>query len=57
MATKARLTADDLWRMGSGDVRRELVDGEVVEMAPVGGLHGWVTGKVYRRLDDHVGAL
>jgi Uma2 family endonuclease len=56
MAARTRLTADDLWRMEQSDVRRELVDGEVVEMAPVGGLHGWVTGKVYRQLDDHVGA-
>lgn len=56
MATRTRLTAEDLWRMGSGDVRRELVDGEVIEMAPVGGVHGRVAGKVYRRLDEHVEA-
>ena len=56
MATRTRLTADDLWRMGEGDVRRELVDGEVIEMTPVGGLHGKVTGRVYRRLSDHVDA-
>jgi hypothetical protein len=30
MAAKIRLTANDLWRMGDGDVRRELVDGEIV---------------------------
>ena len=40
MATKARLTADDLWKLGEGDTRRELVDGEVREMAPAGGVHG-----------------
>ncbi len=54
METKVRLTARDLWRLGEGDVRRELVNGEVVEMAPVGGTHGQVTGKFYRRLDEHV---
>jgi Uma2 family endonuclease len=56
MATRTRLTADDLWRMGGGDVRRELVDGEMVELTPVGGLYGKVTGRVYRRLSDHVDA-
>lgn len=54
MATKARVTAQDLWRMGEGDVRRELVDGEVREMAPVGWSHGQVTGRFYRRIVDHV---
>jgi Uma2 family endonuclease len=56
MATRTRLTADDLWRMGEGDVRRELVDGEVIEMTPAGGVHGDVTGKVYRPLAGHVEA-
>jgi Uma2 family endonuclease len=42
--------------MGGGDVRRELVDGEVIEMTPAGGVHGEITGKVYQKLTDHVGA-
>lgn len=50
MATKARLTAQDLWRLGEGDVRRELVNGAVIEMAPVGGIHGDVCGRIYRKL-------
>ena len=54
MATKARLTADDLWRLGEGDTRRELVDGEVREMAPAGGVHGRLTTRISRRLDEHV---
>lgn len=54
MATKTKLTAEDLWRLGEGDVRRELVDGEVIEMPPVGGEHGGVTGTIARRLGDHV---
>lgn len=54
MVTKARVTAQDLWRMGEGDVRRELVDGEVIEMAPVGGLHGLIVGKISRKLAEFV---
>lgn len=54
MGTRARLTAQDLWRLGEGDVRRELVDGEVVEMAPVGGVHGQVTLRIARKLAEHV---
>jgi Uma2 family endonuclease len=54
MATRTRLTAEDLWRMGTGDVRRELIHGEVVEMTPVGGVHGRVSGRVYRSLAEHV---
>lgn len=54
MATKARVTAQDLWRLGEGDIRRELVNGEVVEMAPVGGIHGQVTLRIGRRLAEHV---
>ncbi len=53
MVTKARVTAEDLWRLGEGDVRRELVNGEVVEMAPVGALHGRITQRICRRLAEH----
>ena len=54
MTTKARVTAQELWRLGEGDTRRELVNGEVVEMAPVGGIHGQVAGRIYRKLAEHV---
>jgi len=54
MATKARVTAHDLWRLGEGDTRRELVNGEVIEMAPVGGIHGEVTLRIGRRLAEYV---
>src|SRR5947207_9244657 len=54
MATKARLTAQDLWKLGEGDTRRELVDGEVREMAPAGGVHGDIVSRVDRRLAQHV---
>lgn len=54
MVTNTRLTAQDLWRLGEGDVRRELVDGAVIEMAPVGGVHGELTLRIGRRLAEHV---
>ncbi len=54
MTTKTRLTAEDLWRLGEGDIRRELVNGEIIEMAPVGGVHGQITSRISRRLAEHV---
>lgn len=54
MATKTRLTAEDLWRRGEGDVRRELVDGEIIEMPPGGGSHGQITLSIGRRLAEHL---
>ncbi len=54
MAVKPRVTAEDLWRLGGGDVRRELVDGEIVEMTPAAPLHGWISGRIYRLLAAHV---
>ncbi len=55
MAT--RMTAQDLWRMGEGDVRRELVNGTVVELPPVGFAHGVITGRLCRRMAGHVDRL
>lgn len=43
MPTRPRITAKELWDLGEGDVWRELVNGEVMEMPPVGGVHGEVT--------------
>jgi Uma2 family endonuclease len=57
MATRTRLTAEDLWRMPAADVRRELVNGEVVEMSPVSVLHGRISGRIYRRLAEHAERL
>ena len=53
MTTKVRLTAEDLWKLGEGDTRRELVDGEVREMAPAGGVHGHVAGRISGRMTEH----
>ncbi|MCS7207081.1 MAG: Uma2 family endonuclease [Dehalococcoidia bacterium] len=46
MTSHTRLTAQDLWRMGAGDARRELVNGEVVEMPPAGGVHGSIVTRL-----------
>lgn len=54
MATRIRLTAEDLWRMGEGDVRRELVNGEVLELGPAGRIHGKHVTRIARRLEEHV---
>jgi Uma2 family endonuclease len=54
MTTRVRMTADDLWRLGTGEVRRELVDGEVIEMTPAGGIHGRIVARMCRRLAEHV---
>jgi Uma2 family endonuclease len=54
MTTKTCTTAQDLWRLGEGDTRRELVNGEIVETTPVGGIHGRITSRIARRLAEHV---
>jgi Uma2 family endonuclease len=54
MATDARLTAQALLRLGGDDIRRELVNGRVIEMPPHGFPHGEIVGRVCRRLVEHV---
>jgi Uma2 family endonuclease len=53
MATKARMTAKDLWELPEGDRRRELVDGRIIEMGPPGAEHGKVVGRISLRLAEH----
>ena len=48
------VTADELLAMGEG--RRELIYGEVIEMAPAGEEHGYVEGDIYHYLSIHVKA-
>jgi Uma2 family endonuclease len=54
VATKARITARDLWEKNEGDRRLELVDGQVVEMGPPGGIHGRVVALISGRLLEHL---
>jgi Uma2 family endonuclease len=44
------LTEADLLRLGAQDVRFEVIDGEIVEMAPVGVQHSDTAGNVYDTL-------
>jgi Uma2 family endonuclease len=53
MATRPRLTAEDLWKMGESDARRELVNGEIVEMSPPGSVHGQVAAALCQALREH----
>jgi Uma2 family endonuclease len=55
MATRLHLTtADELLHMPGDGVRRELVDGELLEMSPSGYTHGRVTANVTRVLSRYV---
>src|SRR6266540_2022429 len=54
MATKSRLTAEDLWQMPDAEVRRELINGEIVEMPLVTIAHAELTAKMTVILGNHV---
>ena len=54
MATKARITPDDLFEISDRDHRYELVNGEVIKMPPPGFLHGDVVARTAHRLSDFV---
>lgn len=55
MSVKPLITAEELWTMPepSGG-RRELVDGEIVEMSPATLLHGVIVTTASRLIDDFV---
>jgi Uma2 family endonuclease len=48
--TGLKMTADDLMRLPDRGVRYELIAGELHEMPPAGGEHGFVGGRASRRL-------
>jgi Uma2 family endonuclease len=48
------LTVEAFEGLPEGEGKQELVDGRVVEMAPVGDAHGLVAGEVHGALRDHV---
>ena len=49
-ATGIRMTADELLRLRDNHMRHELIGGELHEMPLHGGEHGFVSGRVVRRL-------
>jgi Uma2 family endonuclease len=55
--TKALVTAEALAEMPPGDGRRELLDGEVVEMSPAGGKHNEAIAELTYALLAHTKAL
>ena len=55
-----RLTVDDFHRMGEAgilrtDERVELIDGEIIDMAPIGSNHAGTVGFLAKRLERAVG--
>ena len=55
MSTSTRsVTADDLLQMPDDGRRYELVEGELIDMAPAGGRHGHVAMQIGWRLAEHV---
>ena len=56
MSTSTRpITADDLLQLPDDGRRYELVEGELISMAPAGGRHGHVAMQIGWRLAEHVG--
>ncbi len=54
MTTATTITAEQLLRLPDNGMRRELVRGEVREMAPAGNVHGRIAMKAGWRLAQHV---
>jgi Uma2 family endonuclease len=49
--TQERLyTADDLWTLSHREKRLELSEGELIEMSPAGGKHGWIAHRFELRI-------
>lgn len=51
--TKTLMTADDLWRLQDSEQRYELVEGELIEVTPPGGVHGRIARRLSARLGDY----
>ena len=50
------MTAEELFDLPDDDYRYELVEGELIRMAPTGGEHGVLTVRIGRILDEYVEA-
>ncbi len=48
------ITAEELSKMSDDGMRRELVRGELREMAPAGNRHGYVAGEIFGELRSYV---
>ena len=55
-AQQTLMTAEDLFDLPDDDYRYELVEGELIRMAPTGGEHGVLTVRIGRILDEYVEA-
>ena len=53
---KPRLTTDEFFDMAHGNVRMELIRGEVIQLSPAGGEHGIVAQRIGAKLFVHVEA-
>ena len=54
MTTRTLVTADELLLMPDDGRRYELIEGELIEMAPVGGIHGNIGMRIAGLLFQHV---
>ena len=52
VATKVAVT--DLERLPNDGFRYDLLDGELIRMAPAGEQHGWIAAQLLRRVGNHV---
>lgn len=55
-AQQALMTAEELFELPNDDYKYELVQGELIRMAPTGGEHGVSTVRIGRILDEYVEA-
>lgn len=55
-AQQALMTAEELFDLPDDDYKYELVEGELIRMAPTGGEHGVLTVRIGRVLDEYVEA-
>jgi Uma2 family endonuclease len=52
--TRVRMTANDLLSLPDDGKHYELVEGELIEMSPAGGEHGFVAGRAFLRLGTFI---
>lgn len=55
-ARRSLMTAEELFQLPNDDCKYELVEGELIRMAPTGGKHGKSTARLTRLLDEYVEA-